>query len=161
MKFSELDIRTIEKIMTKNKLVHGLVCNSEVSNSVLLYEIMYSVLSYLGSNPKRGDIKSYGKDLYWVPDINLRTYDGLNQCIGDAMLKYLKGMVVSVEGDTVFLGERGHMSSVNLNPEGKCIGYMDILLSHNKKFRFENETDEIKHEIEVCKKYGKMLEIIS
>lgn len=161
LKLSELDIRTIEKIMTKNKLVHGLVCDSEVSNSVLLYEIMYSVLSYLGSNPKRGDIKSFGKDLYWVPDINLGTYGSLSLCISDAMLKYLKDMVASVEGDRVFLGERGFMSYVNLDPEGKCIGYMDILLSHNKKLRFKNETDEIKYEIEVCKKYGNMLEIIS
>ena len=75
--------------------------------------------------------------------------------------KLLQYMVASVEGDRVFLGERGYMSYVNLDPEGKCIGYMDILLSHNKKFRFKNETDEIKYEIEVCKKYGKMLEIIS
>ena len=122
---------------------------------------MYSVLSYLGSNPKKGDIKSYGKDLYWVPDINLKSYGNLESCIGDEMVEYLKGMVKHAEGMKTIFINGGSISSVNTNAEGKCIGYMDILLSHNKKFRFQNETDEIKHEIEVCKKYGKMLEIIS
>ena len=155
LKLSELDIRTIEKIMTKNKLVHRLVCNSEVSNSVLLYEIMYSVLSYLGSNPKRGDIKSYGKDLYWVPDINLRTYDGLNQCIGDAMLEYLKGMVLDARG--LFTISVNDVVPLNKTPQGKCIGYMDSILAKKKKFMVENYIDEI----EVCKNYGKMLKTIS
>lgn len=159
LKLSELDIRTIEKIMTKNKLVHRLVCDREVSNSVLLYEIMYSVLSYLGSNPKKGDIKSFGKDLYWVPDINLGTYGSLSLCISDAMLKYLKGMVTNAVGSTIYMNT--DIRPVNMKPEGRCVGYMDIILSRDKKFCFENETDEIKYEIEVCKKYGKMLEIIS
>lgn len=163
LKLSELDIRTIEKIMTKNKLVHGLVCDSEVSNSVLLYEIMYSVLSYLGSNPKHGydRIEDYGSDLYWVPDINLQSYGNLESCIGDEMVEYLKGMVKYAEGIKTIFINGGSISSVNTDAEGKCIGYMDILLSHNKKLGFKNETDEIKYEIEVCKKYGKMLEIIS
>lgn len=131
LKLSELDIRTIEKIMIKNKLVHRLVCNREVSNSVLLYEVMYSVLSYLGSNPKRGDIKSYGKDLYWVPDINLGTYDGLNQCIGDAMLEYLKGMVLDARG--LFTISVNDVVPLNKTPQGKCIGYMDSILAEKKE----------------------------
>jgi len=163
LKLSELDIRTIEKIMTKNKLVHGLVCDSEVSNSVLLYEVMYSVLSYLGSNPKwrQIDIMEYGTDLHWVPDINLQTYADLNQCISDAMLKYLKEMVMRAEGNLRFSVDGITMCSVALSPEGKCIGYMDILLAKKKKIRFNNKTEEITYEIKVCKKYGEMLKIIS
>lgn len=53
LRLSELDIRTIEKIVEKCKLVHGLVCEREVSSSVLLYEIMCAILEYLGSNPSR------------------------------------------------------------------------------------------------------------
>lgn len=91
---------------------------------------MYSVLSYLGSNPKRGDIKSFGKDLYWVPDINLRTYDGLNQCIGDAMLAYLKGMVLDARG--LFTISVNDVVPLNKTPQGKCIGYMDSILAKKR-----------------------------
>lgn len=158
---SELDVRTIEKLMKKCKLVHNLVCNREVSNSVLLYEIICTVLEYLGLNPKDRDVhtRTYGKTLYWIPDINLSTYGSLEECIGKEMLQFLKDMVACAEGTTVYPTQHKH--SVSMNPEGKCVGYMDINLSHKKKLRFEEETDEIKYEIEICKNFNKICKNIS
>ena len=158
---SELDIRTIEELMEKCKLVHGLVCNQEVSNSVLLYEIICIVLEYIGLNPKDGskDSRIYGKDLYWVPDINLAIYSSLDKCIGKEMVQFLKDMVTCAEGTTVYSLQ--NMQSINMHPQGKCIGYMDINLSRRKKLRFENETEEIKYEIEVCKNFNKICKNIS
>ena len=156
LRLSGLDVRTIEKIMEKCKLIHNLVCDREVSNSVLLYEIMCTVLEYIGLNSK-DDLKGmreYGRDLYWVPDINLATYGYLDECIGNGMLQFLKNMVSCAEGSTVYPMQ--HKQSINMHPEGKCVGYMDINLSHQKKLRFAEETDDIKYEIEVCKDFNKI-----
>ena len=49
-----------------------------------------------------------------------------------------------------------NLQSVNMYPEGICIGYMDINLSHRRKLRFSEETDDIKHEIEVCKNFNRI-----
>lgn len=157
LKLSELDIRTIEKIMTKNKLVHRLVCNSEVSNSVLLYEIMYSVLSYLGSNPKHGydKIKDYGSDLYWVLELSPETYVSYEEFISEGMMDFLHNMVLDARGSLRYSSD--NVVPINETPQGRCIGYMDSVLAKNKKFVFRRHTDEI----EVCKKYGKMLMTIS
>ena len=156
LKLSGLDVRTIEKIMEKCKLIHGLVCNREVSSSVLLYEVMCTVLEHMGLNPKDGskDAQAYGRDLYWVPDINLSTYGSLDKCIGKEMLQFLKDMVTCATGSTLFTPQNVH--SVNMHPEGKCVGYMDINLSRKKKLRFAEETDDIKYEIEVCKAFNKI-----
>lgn len=161
LQLSQLDVRTIEKIIEKSQLIHGLVCEREVSSSVLLYEIMYSFLSYLGSNSKVAEkVKtSYGTNLYWVPDINIQTYSNLKYYISDEMLKFLKYMVTNAEGSTVLLNKG--LRSVKMNTEGKCIGYMDIILAGRKKLYFENETEEIKYELEVCKRYGEMFLKIS
>lgn len=161
LQLSGLDIRTIEKLMEKCKLVHGLVCNREVSNSVLLYEIICIVLEYIGLNSKDGskDWRVYGKDLYWVPDINLATYSSLDKCVGKEMVQFLKDMVTCAEGTTVYSLQ--HMQSINMHPQGKCVGYMDINLSRRKKLRFENETEEIKYEIEVCKNFNKICKNVS
>ena len=161
LQLSQLDVRTIEKIIEKSQLIHGLVCDREVSSSVLLYEIMYSFLSYLVSNSKvTEEVKtSYGTNLYWVPDINVRTYVDLNEYISDEMLKFLKDIVTGAVGSTMLLNE--DLRSVNMNPEGKCIGYMDVILANKKKLYFEDETEEIKYELEVCKRYGEMFLKIS
>lgn len=161
LQLSELDVRTIEKLMEKCKLVHGLVCDREVSNSVLLYEVMCTVLEHIGLNPKDRTkaSRAYGRDLYWIPDINLATYGSLEECIGKEMLQFLKDMVACAEGTTVYPTQ--HKCSINMHPEGKCVGYMDINLSHMKKLRFEEETDEIKYEIEMCKNFNKICKSIS
>lgn len=153
---SGLDIRTIEKIMEKCKLVHGLVCQQKVSCSVLLYEIMCSVLEYLVLNPSNGEKSSvgYGNDLYWIPDINLSIYSSLDKYIGKEMIQFLKNKVNCAEGSTVYALQ--NLRSVNMYPEGICIGYMDINLSHRRKLRFSEETDDIKHEIEVCKNFNRI-----
>lgn len=162
LKLSELDIRTIEKIMTKNKLVHGLVCNSEVSNSVLLYEVMCSVLSYLGSNPKYRDddvIMDYGSDLYWVLELSPETYVSYEEFISEGMMDFLHNMVLDARGSLRYSSD--NVVPLNETPQGRCIGYMDSVLAKKKRFAFRRHTDEIKYEIEVCKKYGKMLKTIS
>ena len=161
LQLSQLDIRTTEKLMEKCKLVHGLVCRKEVSNSVLLYEILFTVLGHIGKNPKQGKKSEayYGRDLYWIPDINLAIYSSLDNCIGKEMLPFLKDMVTSAEGSTVYPME--NKSSVNMYPEGKCIGYMDIILSRKKKLRFAEETEEIMYEIEVCRNFSKICESIN
>lgn len=155
-RLSELDVRTIEKIMNKCKLVHGLVCEREVSSSVLLYEIMCTVLGYLALNPSKGkkNCTGYARDLYWIPDINLSTYGSLDECISKEMLQFLKDKVSLAEGSTIYPMQNLH--SVNMYPEGICIGYMDINLSRRRKLRFAEETDDIKYEIEVCKKFNEM-----
>lgn len=161
LRLSELDIRTIEKIVEKCKLVHGLVCEREVSSSVLLYEIMCTILEYLGSNPSRGkkEYTGYGRDLYWIPDINLATYGSLDECIRKEMLQFLKDKVSFAEGSTVYSMQ--NLRSINMYPEGICIGYMDINLSHKKKLRFAEETEDIRYEIEVCKNFNKICKNIS
>jgi len=161
LQFSELDVRTIEKLIEKCKLAHGLVCNQEVSNSVLLYEVICTVLEYIGLNPKDGakDSRLYGRDLYWVPDINLSTYVTLDKCIGKEMLQFLKDMVTCAEGTTVYPMQNMH--SINMYPEGICVGYMDINLSRRRKLRFAEETDEIKYEIEVCKNFNRICKSIN
>ncbi len=161
LRLSELDIRTIEKIVEKCKLVHGLVCEREVSSSVLLYEIMCAILEYLGSNPSRGkkEYTGYGRDLYWIPDINLATYGSLDECISKEMLQFLKDKVSFAEGSTVYSMQ--NLRSINMYPEGICIGYMDINLSHKKKLRFAEETEDIRYEIEVCKNFNKICKNIS
>lgn len=157
LQLSQLDVRTIEKIMEKCKLVHGLVCDREVSNSVLLYEVICTVIHHIGSNSKNGT--HYGRNLYWIPDINLAIYVSLDECIGKEMLQFLKDMVERARGTIKYLPE--NMQSINMSPEGKCVGYMDINLSRKKKLRFVEETDEIKYEIEVCKNFSKICESIS
>lgn len=158
---SELDIRTVEKLMEKCKLVHGLVCDRVVSSSVLLYEVMCTVLAYLGTNPKNKEKGSayYGRDLYWIPDINMATYSSLDECIGKEMLQFLKDLVTCAVGTTVYYTQ--NQRSINMYPEGKCIGYMDIILSRRRKLRFAEETEEIQYEIEVCRNFGKICKIIS
>ena len=160
LRLSGLDVRTIEKLMEKCKLIHNLVCDREVSNSVLLYEIMCMVLEYIGLNSGDGlkGLRQYGKDLYWIPDINLSSYGYLDECIGKGMLQFLEGMVKCAMGSTIYPRD---MHSINMHPEGKCIGYMDINLSKKKKLRFAEETDEIKYEIEVCKNFNRMCKRIS
>lgn len=157
---SQLDVRTIEKIIEKCKLVHGLVCDREVSNSVLMYEILYTVLGYIGHNPKEGKKSEcyFGRDLYWIPDINLAVYQFLDKCIGKELLQFLKDMVTNAEG-TVYMMEG--KKSINMHPEGRCIGYMDIVLARKKKLRFTEETDEIKYEIEVCKNFSRICQSIN
>lgn len=157
LQLSQLDVRTIEKIMEKCKLVHGLVCDREVSNSVLLYEVICTVIHHIGLNSKNGT--NYGRNLYWIPDINLAIYGSLDECIGKEMLQFLKDMVERARGTIEYLPE--NMQSINMSPEGKCVGYMDINLSRKKKLRFVEETDEIKYEIEVCKNFSKICESIS
>ena len=158
---SKLDVRTLEKIMEKCKLIHGLVCDREVSNSVLLYEVICTVLGHIGLNPKNGKKNGthYGRNLYWIPDINLATYGSLDECIGKDMLEFLKNMVASAEGSTVYPIER--MQSINMHPEGKCVGYMDIILSRKRKLRFAEETEEIKYEIDVCKNFSRICKSIN
>ena len=102
---------------------------------------------------------SYGTNLYWVPDINVRTYVDLKEYISDEMLKFLKDIVTGAMGLTMLLTK--DLRSVNMNPEGKCIGYMDVILANKKKLYFEDETEEIKYELEVCKRYGEMFLKIS
>ena len=161
LQLSQLDIRTIEKIIEKCKLIHGLVCDREVSNSVLLYEIICTVLGYIGLNPKdkRSNELYYGRDLYWIPDINLAKYGTLDKYISVEMLQFLKDMVACAEGPIVYANE--NMRSISMHPEGRCIGYMDINLAHKKKLRFNEETDEIKYEIEMCKNFNRICTIIS
>ena len=160
LRLSGLDVRTIEKIMEKCKLVHGLVCDREVSNSVLLYEVMCVVLEHMGLNPKGGlkESLAYGRDLYWIPDINLSTYSSLDKCIGKEMVQFLKDAVTYATGSTIFSTQNMH--SINMHPEGRCIGYMDINLSRKRKLRFVEATEEITYEIEVCKAFNKMCKSI-
>ena len=161
LKYSKLDIRTIEKLVEKCKLVHGLVCNQTVSNSVLLYEIICTVLEYLVMNSKNSisDCSSYGRDLYWIPDINLATYVSLDAGLGKDMIQFLKNMMTCAMGSTVYSMQ--HLHSINMYPEGKCVGYMDIILSKQKKLRFVEETDEVKYEIEVCRNFSEICKSIS
>ena len=41
-------------------------------------------------------------------------------------------------------------------PEGICIGYMDYNLARKKRLRFIEETDEIKYEMDVCKRFNEI-----
>lgn len=161
LKYSKLDIRTVEKIVEKCKLVHGLVCNQTVSNSVLLYEIVCTVLEYMVKNSEKAkkDHSIYARDLYWIPDINLSTYVSLEEYLGKNMITFLKDMVNCAMGSTVYPVQ--NLYSTNMHPEGKCVGYMDIILSQKKKLRFAEETDEVKYEIEVCRKFSKICKSIS
>ena len=115
----------------------------------------------IGLNPKNGKKNGthYGRNLYWIPDINLATYGSLDECIGKDMLEFLKNMVASAEGSTVYPIER--MQSINMHPEGKCVGYMDIILSRKRKLRFAEETEEIKYEIDVCKNFSRICKSIN
>lgn len=161
LQLSGLDIRVIEKLIEKCNLVHGLVCDQEVSNSVLLYELMCTVLAYIGKNPKDRTMtsKKYGKILDWIPDINTTQYSALDRYIGKEMLQFLKEMVSCAEGTTIYSLQG--MRSIVMNPEGICVGYMDINLSKKRKLRFSEETEEIKYEIEVCKNFSNMCKSIS
>lgn len=75
------------------------------------------------------------------------------------MLQFLKNMVECAEGSTIYPMQ--NFRSVNMYPEGKCIGYMDIILVRKRKLCFDEETEEIKYELEVYRNFEKIYKIIS
>ena len=142
MQLSQLDVRTLEKIIEKSKLIHGLVCNSKVSNS------------------KDDEVRlDYSGDLYWIPDINLTFYISLDDCIGDGLLQFIKDLVANAEGTKFFMND--NLKSINMSPEGICVGYMDYILAKKKKLKFATITEAIKDEIEICKRFSDMCKIIN
>ena len=155
---SQLDIRTIEKIMEKCQLVHSLVCNQEVSSSVLLYEIMCVVLAYIGSNSKEGKSISevYGTDLHWIPEFDLLSSTVTEKNLGRSMADFLVNMVKNAGGSMKYIRMNEEWRGVELFPEGICIGYMDYNLARKKRLRFIEETDEIKYEMDVCKRFNEI-----
>ena len=147
--------------MEKCKLLHCLICDREVSSSVLLYEVMYAILEHMALNPSRGERKKMvgGKNMHWIPDINIATYMYLDQCISNKMHEFIKDKVSLAEGPTIYAPYNLH--SIRMYPEGICIGYMDIILAERKKLRFEEETEDIKYEIKVCEKFTRLCKNIS
>lgn len=160
MQLSQLEVRTLEKIIEKSKLIHGLICNSKVSNSVLLYEVICSILEYICKNSKDDEVRlDYSGDLYWIPDINLTIYISLDDCIGDGLLQFIKDLVANAEGIQFFMNN--NLKSINMSPEGICVGYMDYILAKKKKLKFAPITEVIEDEIEICKRFSDMCKIIN
>ena len=101
----------------------------------------------------------YSGDLYWIPDINLTFYISLDDCIGDGLLQFIKDLVANAEGTKFFMND--NLKSINMSPEGICVGYMDYILAKKKKLKFATITEAIKDEIEICKRFSDMCKIIN
>ena len=83
----------------------------------------------------------------------------MDDCIGDGLLQFIKDLVANAEGIHFFMND--NLKSINMSPEGICVGYMDYILAKKKKLKFAPLTEVIEDEIEICKRFSDMCKIIN
>lgn len=148
-KCSKIDIRNQEKLIEQTRTLHKIVCTENNSDySILLFELLVSIFSYLAPNT----------DLRALPEINQATYIGLDKSLGKDLLNLLKGLENDTNGNTQICGTNTYFEcnkTINLS-----YYYLYALLSAKNKYGGD-KTEDIVKELEICRKFIELRKLLT
>lgn len=146
--FSEIDIRSQEKIMEKADIVHSLVCNEKLDISVLIFEVMYEVLKLWKFN-----------DLKDVAYINDGRYVDIEKQIGKPRTNILRSF--SHKADESTTSDDNNEKTRN-NLYGRVFWYFAHIFCE-RQVSYDVKDSYMKvlgNELEVLKRYCELCEIV-
>lgn len=152
--FSEVDIRSQEKIIEKSNLVHSMVCSEQVDVSLLFFEVMYEVLVLWGIEDFQCIVSLDDESNYK----NLANQIGIDKAV---MLKELNESAY-----TIFQGKYiKKRKDIKGDLFGKVSWYFDVLFNRTDSDTGiyqdpYNYMSERTVEIEIAKKYCDFCKII-
>ncbi|MCM1508887.1 MAG: KAP family NTPase [Ruminococcus flavefaciens] len=142
----EIDIRNLDRIFERLNLIHEFTFKDKVPGSVLLFEIIWGMLSYKTINSR------FDNDFYWLPEIDHATYDGLNKYISENLIKYLKELKYSVISREVKNGMPADLLIAKRTPEGYAYTFLDYCFAKKKTF-YIDKNDSYFEYAEQCKRF--------
>lgn len=147
--FKGIDIRTQEKLMEKINVVHSIVCNQKLDLSLLVFEVIYSILELFGV-----------KEMESVIWINERVSTDFEK-IGSKRLELLKELELKAWNGTEQDREIGG-KLIHNGLCGKLMWYFANLFNKNEIPYLTTNFDSVvcKAELETAKKYCEYCEII-
>lgn len=157
----DIDIRNFDKLIAKLDLIHGMVCDKRCSASMLLFEFIWGLMKFKTSQACVEDISNIGyfNSLYWIPEIDKRTYAGLNNAIGDELILFFKDIKKSVESGREVSSEFGFIEVVKENEIGIAWYILDVIFARTRNFYLEDDNLYIDM-IESCNKFDEIGSII-
>lgn len=155
--FSDIDIRTQEKLIEKAETIHKLVCNEKLDISVMCYELMWTTFSY----------RCKTTNLDWVARINNTSFPYIEEYIGKELLRYLKELESKVgSGIVTMLGQNGgKYKKLSNNFTDRIFWYFSSIYYEIQNSitsgSYHNENAYmINNEVETARKFNDMAKLI-
>ena len=155
----QIDIRNLNKLIEKLDIIHTLAFKGKMSESVLWFELMWGMIKYKISLPdKEGKYSNRSDDLYWLPQIDHATYDGLDNYLSKDIIEYLKEKKNIAMTHTRITGMNSEEIMVSNDFNGEAWHILDQLLAHKKTLcmNLVNQTVDI----DECKKFIEFAKIL-
>ncbi len=161
VKLCRIDIRTLDKLIGKVSLIHSLVCKEKCSASILLFEMMWGLMKHKTYQAHFRDANyiRYFNSLYWIPEIDLRQYGGLSDCLGSDTIVFLKTMKKNAENGKIQRWNQRVLSSVKSDVNGITWYIFDTLYAKEKTF-WANDEKLYTEWIDICERFDKMGEFL-
>lgn len=150
---SDIDIRNLDKLIEKIDLIHRISFNGYQGSEVLLFEMVWGLMKCKLIQAENAGIDTkYLRRLTWIPQIDKSQFVGLEQCISDEMIEYLKELKKNAV-KSVSIKYTGEEKLYVRDDAVSMVWYiLDMVLADERSFAYINE-DRVRETVDLCAKF--------
>lgn len=167
IQLAHIDIRNMDKLIEKIAMIHDLSVDKSIKQpgEVLLFEFIWGLTKYKIYEKMESDLNlSKYLSLYWLVEIDYRTYVDLDFACGEELMAYLKELK---QNASVSVSEnRDEVCTMHLDVKGKLWYLLEKILTQKNTIQLCDKTGIHiaggidRGEMLVCKKFNELGNIL-
>ena len=167
IQLAHIDIRNMDKLIEKIAMIHDLSVDKSIKQpgEVLLFEFIWGLTKYKIYEKMESDLNlSKYLSLYWLVEIDYRTYVDLDFACGEELMTYLKELK---QNASVSVSEnRDEVCTMHSDVKGKLWNLLEKILTQKNTIQLCDKTGMHivggvdRGEMLVCKKFNELGNIL-
>lgn len=167
IKLAHIDIRNMDKLIEKIAMIHDLSVDKSIKQpgEVLLFEFIWGLTKYKIYEKMESDLNlSKYLSLYWLVEIDYRTYVDLDFACGEELMAYLKEL--KQNASTSVSENRDEVCTMHSDVKGKLWYLLEKILTQKNTIQLCDKTGihiaggVDRGEMLVCKKFNELGNIL-